>query len=169
MPTRRNSARLPVANTGPGDPKSLLHLTHSAIVANHIWYVANVIHKPFYRHHSCLMQAIQAVSCEKVNLRLLLGMRGPFDTEQLARDVAERLRVTRAALGYKTQASFAETAGILRTGYSPVENGTRLLSLQMALLLYDEFGITLDWLYRGDRSGLRASLRDEIRRIEREK
>lgn len=115
------------------------------------------------------MQAIQAVSCEKVNLRLLLGMRGPFDTEQLARDVAERLRVTRAALGYKTQASFAETAGILRTGYSPVENGTRLLSLQMALLLYDEFGITLDWLYRGDRSGLRASLRDEIRRIEREK
>ena len=95
-------------------------------------------------------------------------MRGQFDTQNLALEVAERLRITRVALGYKTQAAFSEAAGILRTGYSPVETGSRLLSLQMALLLYDEFGITLDWLYRGDRSGLRASLRDEIRRLERD-
>ena len=93
-------------------------------------------------------------------------MRGPFDTDSLAKEVAARLRATRLALGYKTQAQFAETAGVLPTAYSPVEKGVRLMSLQIALSLYDTYGITLDWLYRGDRSGLRASLRDEIRRVE---
>lgn len=82
-------------------------------------------------------------------------------------DIARRLQVTRLALGYRTQAEFAEAAGIGRTNYTQSESGSRILSLNMALLLSANFGISLDWIYKGDRSGLRSSLRDDIGRIER--
>jgi len=91
----------------------------------------------------------------------------PRDTGDFAIDIARRLQVTRRALEYNTQAEFAAAAGIGRTNYTQAESGSRVLSLNMALQLYDAFGITLDWLYRGDRSGLRAKLRDNIRAIER--
>lgn len=77
-------------------------------------------------------------------------------------DVARRLRLTRRALGM-TQAEVAETCGIGRTAFNQYETGTRLLTLTAALALCGAFGLTLDWLYRGDPSGLPHRLFEAIR------
>ena len=50
--------------------------------------------------------------------------------------------------------------------YSQYETGTRTLTIDAAHRICDEYGVTLDWLYRGDRSKLPHHLAIDIARIE---
>jgi len=50
--------------------------------------------------------------------------------------------------------------------YSQYETGVRALTIEAALRICDEYGISLDWLYRGDRSRLPHQLAIDIARIE---
>jgi transcriptional regulator with XRE-family HTH domain len=50
--------------------------------------------------------------------------------------------------------------------YSQYESGTRPLTIGAAHRIYDEYGVTLDWFYRGDRSRLPHHLAIDIARIE---
>lgn len=67
--------------------------------------------------------------------------------------IGARLMQARQALGM-TQAQMADQAGIARNAYNQWERGVERPSLGLALQLCDTFGLTLDWIYRGDPSGL---------------
>jgi transcriptional regulator with XRE-family HTH domain len=76
-----------------------------------------------------------------------------------------RLRYTRRALGVN-QREFATRAKLKANRYSQYETGARALSIEAALRICNEYGISLDWLYRGDRSNLPHKLAVDIARIE---
>jgi len=78
--------------------------------------------------------------------------------------IAKRLAQTRLALGYKTQQTFSDEIGIRPHQYSVFEKGTRRISLGVALLIWEKFGISLDWIYCGDAAGLPASLSKKLKR-----
>ena len=50
--------------------------------------------------------------------------------------------------------------------YKQYKNGVRLPTIDAALRICDEYGISLDWLYRGDRSRLSDHLAIDLARIE---
>jgi DNA-binding XRE family transcriptional regulator len=60
----------------------------------------------------------------------------------------------REALGIKKQKDFAEQADISPNTYNQWEKGKVYPDLQYAIRLCDQYGITLDWIYLGDPSGL---------------
>ena len=67
--------------------------------------------------------------------------------------IAERLIATRKAIGLK-QAEYAERAGIPNNTYNQYEQAKGRPSLDFAFKLCDTYGLTLDWIYAGDPSGL---------------
>lgn len=67
--------------------------------------------------------------------------------------IAKRLRATREALGIN-QAEFAERANIPNNTYNQYEQAKGRPSLDFAFKLRDTYGLTLDWIYDGDPSGL---------------
>ncbi len=83
--------------------------------------------------------------------------------------VGYRLRLTRVAIGVLdggrpiAQGAFAEAAQLQPNTYNQFEQGRRLISVQAALQICDAYGITLDWIYAGDPSGLRYDLATVIR------
>jgi transcriptional regulator with XRE-family HTH domain len=78
--------------------------------------------------------------------------------------IAKRLTETRLALGYRTQTALAEQIGILPHKYNPFERGKRRISLGVALLIWEKLGVSLDWMYCGDATGLPASLYKKLKR-----
>lgn len=64
-------------------------------------------------------------------------------------DIAERLRLTRIALGL-TQASIGRLAGISYQAWNNYEKARKRISIDQALLLCRSTGLTLDWIYQGD-------------------
>ena len=75
--------------------------------------------------------------------------------------VGVRLQLTREALGL-AKGAFAASAGIAGNTYSQYENGKRVPELEFALRLCDRYELTLDWVYRGDPSGLKYNLAEKI-------
>lgn len=88
----------------------------------------------------------------------------PDDTGVLPQDVARRLGLAREALGLDQQ-DFGVRAGLSQPQYNQFEKGKRLLTLQSALKLCAHYGLTLDYLYRGDPSGLPYRLGSTILEI----
>lgn len=91
----------------------------------------------------------------------------PDDTGMFAVDVGRRLRLVRLAHGLN-QASFSARAGLGQPKYSEFENGTRRLSLNAAMSIHGAFGLSLDYMYLGDRSGLNRRLLQQIQDVEAE-
>ena len=75
--------------------------------------------------------------------------------------IAQRLVQTRQALGLK-QSEFAKRAGIPINTYNQYEKAVSQPRLDYAYALHDTYGITLDWLYMGDPSGLPYRLAQEL-------
>jgi transcriptional regulator with XRE-family HTH domain len=90
----------------------------------------------------------------------------PEDTGCLQDDVARRLKYSRIAVGVDQQ-DFAEAAGISQPRYNPYETGKRLLTLPAAMMLCERYSLSLDWLYRGDPSGLPNRLLSKINDLRR--
>ena len=67
--------------------------------------------------------------------------------------IATRLIATRKTIGLK-QAEYAERAGIPDNTYNQYEQAKGRPSLDFAFKLRDTYGLTLDWIYDGDPSGL---------------
>jgi transcriptional regulator with XRE-family HTH domain len=67
--------------------------------------------------------------------------------------IGQRLEVLRKAYGL-SQTQFAARAQIAQNTYNQYEKGKNLPRLDFAERLCDEYGVTLDWIYRGDQSGL---------------
>ena len=79
--------------------------------------------------------------------------------------IATRLRHTREAFRVN-QREFARRANLKQNRYSQYESGARPLTIDAANKICDEYGVSLDWLYRGDRSKLPHHLALDIARIE---
>jgi len=68
-------------------------------------------------------------------------------------EVGRRLKAARESLGLRTIDLCAEI-NVQPNTYSQWENGARLLDVFAATRMAERFGVTLDWFYRGDASGL---------------
>lgn len=90
----------------------------------------------------------------------------PDDTERLAENVGRRLRQIREIYGVDMK-TFGEAAGLSQPRYYVYEDGTRLLTLNAAIKLCNVYNLTLDYLYMGDPSGLRANIVDKLRDMKR--
>jgi DNA-binding XRE family transcriptional regulator len=84
-------------------------------------------------------------------------------------EIARRLHITRLALGFETQAGFAETLdGVTPQRWNNYEAGRDRLTLNLALTICHKFPqVTLDWLFRGDKSSLRPAVSTAIDDAER--
>jgi transcriptional regulator with XRE-family HTH domain len=79
--------------------------------------------------------------------------------------VAERLRITRKALNL-TQAELSRLTGISTSAWNNAETGDARIGIDNAINLCDATGVTLDWIFRGVRSGLPLSINQAIGRHE---
>lgn len=89
------------------------------------------------------------------------GMPDPTSVES----IAFRLKVTRKALGH-TQAVMSRLIGSSTEGqvWGNYEAGERRISLDHALAACARFGLTLDWIYRGQIYTLPGDVADKIQR-----
>jgi transcriptional regulator with XRE-family HTH domain len=78
--------------------------------------------------------------------------------------VGLRLAMARQSLGL-AQNAFCERAGIHPTAYNQYERGKKRPSIEAAIGLCEEYGMTLDWIFLGDPSGLRYELRDAVKAL----
>ena len=78
--------------------------------------------------------------------------------------IGERLRLTREAMGL-SQAKFALRAGVSPIAYDQYERGKMQPAIDQAIKIRDAHGLTLDWIYLGDGSGLKAGLSDAIEKL----
>jgi len=67
--------------------------------------------------------------------------------------ISARLIATRHALGL-SQVELCRRTGIATNTYNMWEKGNGRPELDKAFLLCETFGLTLDWIYRGDATGL---------------
>lgn len=72
-------------------------------------------------------------------------------------DIARRLGALMTALGHN-QAGFAALIGISQPALNNYLKAIRRPDLDVAINIQIKTGVTLDWLYLGDRSGLPAKL-----------
>lgn len=77
-------------------------------------------------------------------------------------DAARRLKAVRESEGL-TKAEFADMLGVDRSTYIKIEDGAREIRVPMALRLAELFGISLDFLYRGNIATLSAEQAAKIR------
>jgi transcriptional regulator with XRE-family HTH domain len=78
--------------------------------------------------------------------------------------VAARLMLTRQVVGL-SQGEFADRAGLAANTYNQYESAKNMPSLDSAHRLCDAYSLTLDWIYRGDPSGLRYEMADAIKAL----
>lgn len=88
----------------------------------------------------------------------------PDDTGDLASDVGRRLSLARRALNLNQQ-EFGVRAGLSQPQYNQFETGKRRLTIEAAMSLCHVYSLTLDYLYRGDPSGLPYRLADAINNL----
>lgn len=84
--------------------------------------------------------------------------------EYSLREIGIRLQLTRQAFSL-SQTEFADAAGLTQHAYNQYERGHRRPNIDAAIALCDRYGITLDWIYRGDPSGLPYKLADLIKNL----
>jgi Predicted transcriptional regulators len=78
--------------------------------------------------------------------------------------IGRRLAMTREVFGMQ-QNDFADGAKIADNTYNQYENGKKRPSLENAMKLCDHYGLTLDWIYLGDPSGLRYETANAIKAL----
>ncbi|MGD9671278.1 MAG: helix-turn-helix domain-containing protein [Hyphomicrobiaceae bacterium] len=88
------------------------------------------------------------------------------DSDDLTAGIAQRLLITRTVIGI-SQLEFGKGAGLSQPQYHQYESGKRRLTLDAALSLCSAYNLTLDWLYRGDLSGLPHRLVQQIETLRR--
>jgi transcriptional regulator with XRE-family HTH domain len=87
-----------------------------------------------------------------------------IDPQQSAAAIGERLRLTRDVSGLG-QAEFAARANLAANTYNQIEHGKKRPSIEVAIALCVAYELTLDWVYRGDPSGLRYETADAIKAL----
>ena len=89
-------------------------------------------------------------------------MTQPLVNPQSPEEIGKRLKRLRKALG-KTQAEMAELVGISKRAWGLIEKGARRINVGAALRLCDLYGLSLDWIYRGNIAQLPLNLIEKMR------
>ena len=76
-------------------------------------------------------------------------------------DIAMRLRALMLALG-KNQAAFAALIGVSQPALNNYLKALRRPEIDVAVNIQAKTGVTLDWLYLGDRSGLPSKMLEKL-------
>lgn len=87
----------------------------------------------------------------------------PFSPES-REAISARLRLTRDALEM-TQSEWCRRTGIATNTWNNYEKGLNRISLDEAFKIARTIGATLDWIYRGDESGLPKRITDGLERL----
>lgn len=119
---------------------------------------------------SCTVLSMSFYSSRRVKLSRLHKMElekdrvGGSNTrmQDKVKALSRRLKITREALGLSA-AELCRSIDCKPNRWSQYENGDRKLTLEVAEALCDEFGLSLDWLYRGDPARLPHELRMKMR------
>lgn len=106
---------------------------------------------------------------QSVNESSLHGTAVDFDARvalipamaQSARTIARRLKSTREAIDV-TAAELCRAIDCRPNRWSQYEGGERPITLPVAIRLCEVYGLTLDWVYRGDPEGLPARLHAKL-------
>lgn len=77
-------------------------------------------------------------------------------------DIAHRIIATREALGLRP-IDVCNDLGFRPNAYSQWESGTNRPNLDDMIRFCARYGLTLDWIYRGDPSGLQHGLATKLR------
>ena len=117
---------------------------------------------------STVMAAGLFTDCEAVNCHPLAIAPGLLTTHALGmakryEDIGKRLIRLRTALGIN-QAELCRQIKCQPSRWNQYESGERQITLPIANKLADEYGATLDWVYRGDPRGLPQQLYTRIQR-----
>lgn len=81
--------------------------------------------------------------------------------DELKEAVGLRLRVAREALGLQAK-EMCQALNVAQNRWSQWESGTNLLDPVVAIQIADRYGITMEYLYRGDVSTLRFALASKL-------
>lgn len=74
--------------------------------------------------------------------------------ERSMEQIGLRLRALREAVTGQNQAEFCRRVKIATNTWNQYESGTSRPQIDIAFRLYDELGVTLDWIYLADGSCL---------------
>lgn len=80
--------------------------------------------------------------------------------------IGDRLRAFREALEL-SQSDLARAISVRANTYNQWENGKRLIDPLVASRLCDQFGVTMDWIYRGNMSSLPQHLAAKLVRADK--
>lgn len=73
--------------------------------------------------------------------------------------IGKRLKALRKK-NQLTQQAMADVLGITQPQWNQYETGKRQLTIEVAAIIATNHGVTLDWLYLGDPSGLPLRMAD---------
>ena len=77
------------------------------------------------------------------------------------KSLAHRLKITREALDLKP-ADVCKRLKVGANAWSQYESGERRITVPVAIKFCDEYGLTLDWIYRADPSRLPHDVRMKL-------
>jgi DNA-binding XRE family transcriptional regulator len=86
------------------------------------------------------------------------------NTAESKQAVAARLRRIRIASGMN-QSDFAKTIVTAQNTYSAYENGSRMCSLEAAILIAKKYDVTLDYIFMGVVDGLTVKRAREVNSV----
>lgn len=78
--------------------------------------------------------------------------------------IGKRLELTRIVLEFPRQVDFYTAIKVDKSDWSHFESGERRITLGVAMRIKQQFGITLDWIYCGDPSGLPLHISQKLSR-----
>lgn len=78
------------------------------------------------------------------------------------KEIGRRIIMLRQLMGATNAAAFARSIGITPQALNNYERGVGRPEFLVALKLVQRCGVTLDWLYRGETSGLSAVMLNQI-------
>jgi transcriptional regulator with XRE-family HTH domain len=81
------------------------------------------------------------------------------------KSLGRRLEVTRVALDLRS-VDLCKLIDIKENRWSQYESGDRKITLEVADKLCDQFGLSLDWIYRANPSALSRDLQLKIRQVQ---
>ena len=89
-------------------------------------------------------------------------LKSGMETGTSPKDVGERMRMVREARGFPHQGAFAKLLGVSQSRYANWEQGAHPVPYDFAIKIHALTGADLDFLYRGDMSGLPPQLIESL-------
>jgi ribosome-binding protein aMBF1 (putative translation factor) len=107
-------------------------------------------------------QTVKVSSLHATAVESLLHVAFNRRMAETLKSLAARLKTTREALELSA-AELCRRIDCKANRWSQYEGGERKITLEVANALCDEFGLSLDWIYRGNPAQLPHALRIKIR------